>query len=75
MTTVKTAAMRGATFWSPESWAISLVWRRSYIIPTRRKSAPVDRPWLTIWSTPPDRPWLVKAKVPRTMKPRWAMDE
>ena len=37
---VKTGMIRAKP---PKSW-ISRVWRRSYSIPTRRKSAPVDSP-------------------------------
>ena len=75
ITTVKTTAKIGATFWSPLNCAISRVWRRSLIIPTMRKRAPVDTPWLIICITLPLAALLVKANVPSTMNPRWATDE
>ena len=75
ITMVNTTANTGATFCRPRSAAISRVWRRSEIMPTRRNSAPVDRPWLMFCSSPPWSPWVVMANVPSTMKPRWATDE
>ena len=44
-------------------------------MPTNKKSAPVETPWFTICSTPPVRPSVLSAKIPITMKPRWATDE
>ncbi len=35
----------------------------------------MDNPWLTICNTAPDMPSDVKAKMPSTMKPRWATEE
>ena len=75
ITTVNTAANTGATFCSPLSAEISRVCRRSTMKPTRRKRAPVLRPWLIICRTPPVSDCRVSANVPRTMKPRWATEE
>jgi hypothetical protein len=44
-------------------------------MPIRRKSAPVESPWLTIWMMPPTNPWAVKVKSPSITKPRWLTDE
>jgi hypothetical protein len=44
-------------------------------MPTSRNKAPVESPWLTLWIRPPWSPWVVMAKMPSTMKPRWATDE
>ena len=38
----------GIFFASPPITFMSLVWYRSYIIPMRKKSAPVERPWFSI---------------------------
>ena len=37
-------------------------------------SAPVERPWLTMYSTAPVPPWVVNAKMPSPMKPKCATD-
>src|SRR3989304_1286232 len=44
-------------------------------MPTSRNNAPVDSPWLTIWSTPPAIACSVNAKVPSTTNPRCDTDE
>ena len=40
-----------------------------------RKSAPVERPWLTICRIEPSIAVWVKPKMPRTQKPRWETEE
>ena len=35
-----------------------------------RNSAPVEKPWLTMYSVAPDWPWVVIAKMPSAMKPK-----
>jgi hypothetical protein len=51
------------------------VCRRSYTIPTRRKSAPVEMPWLIIWRTAPWIPAMFKAKMPSITNPRCETEE
>ena len=75
ITSVNTPASNGIVFWSPPSSEINRVCRRSITMPTRRNKPAVDSPWLTICSTPPESPWVVRANVPSTMKPRWAIEE
>ena len=43
-TSVSTAASRGTTFAIPPNAAMSREWRRSYNIPARKNSAPVEMP-------------------------------
>ena len=74
ITTVNAAAKIGADFWRPPSSEICLVWRRSYIQPTNKKRAPVDRPWLIICKMPPSSPWVFSANVPKMMNPRCATE-
>ena len=47
----------------------------SYTIPTRRKSPPVESPWLMDCRIPPWMPALFSAKRPSMTKPRCATDE
>ena len=42
--------------------------------PAIRNSAPVAKPWLTMYSVAPDWPWLVSTKMPSTMKPKCETD-
>ena len=62
------AAMIGIDFCRPPRSAKRRVPRRSQMTPTRKKMAPVVRPWFTISITPPVTPCRLKAKKPRTMK-------
>ena len=73
-TTTSAKANTGITFAIPPKSAISREWRRSYSIPMRRKSAPVEIPWFTIWRMPPSIPWVVSPNTPSTTKPRWATE-
>ena len=69
MTTArKMAARMGVDFCRPPNSVMRRVPRRSQITPTRKKMAPVVRPWLTISMTPPVTPWALNANVPSTMK-------
>ncbi len=75
ITRVNTPAKTGADFWKPPISAIWRVWSRSYIQPTSKNNAPVDRPWLIIWAMPPCRPWVLSENIPNMMNPRCATDE
>jgi hypothetical protein len=44
-------------------------------MPTRRKSAPVEMPWLIDWRIEPVTEVWVIAKMPRTQKPRCETEE
>jgi hypothetical protein len=44
-------------------------------MPTSMKSAPVERPWFTIWRIEPSSPSSLSAKIPSITKPRCATDE
>ncbi len=59
----------------PPYSAISRVCLRSYKMPTIKKSAPVEMPWLTCCSTDPVKPAEFSAKIPSVQKPRWLTDE
>jgi hypothetical protein len=48
---------------------------RSSSMPTRRKSAPVVRAWLTMITSAPSSPMVVSVKIPSTRKPMCATDE
>ena len=39
------------------------------------KSAPVESPWFTIWSTPPVIPVVLNAYRPSMTNPKWLTDE
>ena len=41
------------------------------MMPTQAKSAPVVRPWFSIWMTEPSMPVAFIAKMPRAMNPMW----
>ncbi len=73
-TTRKTPAIIGATEPTPPYSAASRVRRRSIRKPTTKNKAPVDSPWLTMYSTLPAWPWLVRAKTPMPMKPKCATE-
>jgi hypothetical protein len=45
------------------------------MIPTMRKSAPVETPWLTIWRMAPSIPCRLKANSPSMTKPRCDTEE
>ena len=49
VTMTNTVAMSGTCLARPPYSEMSRVWRRSYSMPTRRKSAPVETPWFSIW--------------------------
>ena len=68
-------AYTGITLEMPPYSAISRVCRRSYRMPTIKKSAPVEMPWLICCSTEPLRPAEFSAKMPSVQKPRWLTDE
>jgi hypothetical protein len=63
-------ASSGATFCTPPKSAILLEPRRVIRNPARMNSAPVAKPWLTMYSVAPATPWLVIAKMPSAMKPK-----
>src|SRR5207245_3078597 len=70
-TIMKTPAMIGILGASPASAERSRVPARSAIHATKRKSAGMMIPWLTICRIAPCWPWMLYAKMPRTMKPMW----
>jgi len=49
----KAVAIHGATRPNPPKSSMSRVWRLSYSIPNRAKSAPVEIPWEIITIKPP----------------------
>ena len=60
----------GITRSSPPYSAISRVCRRSYTIPTIKKSMPVEIPWLICWMMEPWIPIGFSEKMPSVQKPR-----
>jgi hypothetical protein len=68
-------AYTGITLLMPPYSAISRVWRRSYRMPTIKKSMPVEMPWLICCRTEPLSPAWFIAKMPSVQKPRWLTDE
>ena len=75
VTRPKKAANTGIGRAIPPKSEIMRVWRRSYSIPTNRKSAPVESPWFTIWRMLPFNPMALRLNMPSITKPRWATDE
>ena len=71
----KTAAYTGMTFDSPPYSEISRVCRRSYTMPTRRNSAPVEIPWLSCWTMLPVMPTGFRANMPSMTMAMWLTDE
>ena len=71
MTSRKTPASTGILGANPKSAARSRVPVLTSIQATRRKSAGMITPWLTIWSTAPCWPIALRLKMPSTMKPMW----
>ena len=68
---MKKVAYSGMTLASPPYSAIMRLCRRSYTIPTRRKRAPVEMPWLIICRIEPLRPAWLSANMPIITKPMW----
>jgi hypothetical protein len=50
---------------------MSLVWRLSYTLPTRRKSAPVEMPWFSCWIMLPMMPTGLSANIPSMTIAMW----
>src|SRR5207247_887302 len=74
-TIVSTAASSGTTFAMPPNASMRREWRRSYSMPARKNSAPVEMPWLIITRSAPCTLWSVRAQMPSITKPRCATDE
>ena len=74
-TTVSVAASSGTTLAIPPKAATKRLCRRSYSMPTRKNSAPVEMPWLIITSRAPCTLCSVRAQMPSVTKPRCATDE
>ena len=70
----KAVANSGAARPMPPKSSMRRVWRRSYIMPSSRNSAPVEMPWLIMTTMPPCRPFSVRAKIPMTTNPMCATD-
>ena len=51
------------------------MWRRSYSMPTRKKSAPVEMPCAIITMMAPCTLATVPPQMPSITKPRWLTDE
>ena len=66
-----TAAYTGMIFDSPPYSEMSRVCRRSYTMPTIRKSAPVEMPWLSCCTMLPVMPTGVRANMPSMTIPMW----
>src|SRR5947207_889221 len=71
-TIVSTAASIGTVLAIPPNASIRRECRRSYSIPARKNSPPVEMPWLIITRRAPWTPWIVKAQMPSLWEP--AMD-
>ena len=69
------APNQGATFATPPKSSTLREPRREARNPTTRNSAPVEKPWLTMYSVAPEPPCVVKAKTPSAMKPKCETDE
>src|SRR5881296_526917 len=67
-TIVSTAASSGTTFAMPPNASMRREWRRSYSMPARKNSAPVEMPWLIITRSAPCTLWSVRAQMPSITK-------
>ncbi len=74
-TSVKMRLKTGTTRAIPPKAAMSRVCRRSYSMPIRKKSAPVERPWLIMTIRAPCTLCSVAAQMPSMTNPRWLTDE